>query len=322
MSAPHSPPSVPPALADWRRRGRRLEIFGLRIFVLDTGPPPEGPSRRPGATQAPPLLVLHGFPTFSRDFHRVLPTLSRRHRVILHDHPGFGLSSKPERWSYSLVDQAEVALEVWRRLGVTEGHLLAHDYGTSVATELLARRERGLCPLTLRSVTLCNGSVYLRLARLRPSQRLLRSPWAGPLFARLVSRRFFARRLRALVADPASLPDDEIAVLWAGVSRAEGVRRAPAVSSYLGDRLRFAQRWHPPLERLDLPAHVLWGRRDPVAVPAIAERLAAALPNPRLTWLDEVGHYPMLEAPEAFAQAVLKGLPDAQPGPAGRIEGC
>lgn len=77
------------------------------------------------------------------------------------------------------MDHAEVALGVWRELGISRGHLLAHDYGTSVATELLARRERRLSPVGLDSVALCNGSVHLRLAKLRLSQRLLRSRLTG-----------------------------------------------------------------------------------------------------------------------------------------------
>lgn len=308
---PHrAPESLPPALAAWRDGGRWLEVFGLRIYTRTAGP-----------ADGPPLLVLHGFPTHSYDFHKVLPELAERHRVVVHDHPGFGLSDKPERWSYSLVDQAEVALVVWRELGIRRGHLLAHDYGTSVATELLARRERRLSPVDFDSVTLCNGSVHLRLAKLKLSQRLLRNRVTGPRFARLVTRSFFDRRIRSLFAEPGSVPDAEMAALWAGVARAGGVLRAPAVSSYLGDRLRFEQRWVPPLERLDLPAHVVWGRHDPVAVPAIAERLAAEIPGARLTWLEEAGHYPMLETPAAFARAVL-GFLGSTEGPRGPEGAC
>ena len=58
-------------------------------------------------------------------------------------------------------------------------------------------------------------------------------------------------------------------------------------------------------ERLDLPVQVLWGDRDPVAVPAIAERLASGIPHATLEWLPGVGHYPMLEAPARWAGAVL-----------------
>jgi pimeloyl-ACP methyl ester carboxylesterase len=79
----------------------------------------------------------------------------------------------------------------------------------------------------------------------------------------------------------------------------------PAISSYLDERTRFRERWIGALRKLDLPAHVLWGRRDPVAIPAIAEALAETIPGARLTWLDELGHYPMLENPTRWAENVL-----------------
>lgn len=293
--------SFPELLDAWSEGVRYETLFGLRIAVRTVGP-----------VDAPYLLILHGFPTFSFDFRRVLPALARRFRVVLHDHPGFGLSDKPApaTYSYSLIDQAEVAAELWRRLDVKRGHLLAHDYGTSVATELLARRERGLLPLEIDSVTLSNGSIHLELARLTLAQRILRRPRMGLWFARLVGRRFFGRRIRAVLGRPDAISEAELDALWAGLTRAEGRRRMPALSSYLGDRTRFEARFIPPLTRLDRPAHLLWGRRDPVAVPAIAERLAQEIPGARLTWLEGLGHYPMLEEPELYSSRVTRFLAD------------
>src|SRR5262249_17419645 len=138
-----------------------------------------------------PLVVLHGFPSSSLDFRAALGRLSRGRRVVVHDHLGFGLSSKPERYSYSLIEQAEVAVELWRSLGITRAHVLAHDYGTSVATELVARHARGLLPFEPMSLTLCNGSVYIEMAHLTPSQRLLKNRLVAPIFARLASKPVF-----------------------------------------------------------------------------------------------------------------------------------
>lgn len=289
-------------LADWEHGGRVHEVFGHRVFAVE----------RAGIPDHVPLVVLHGFPTSSYDFRATLPTLAPRRRIVVHDHLGFGLSDKPERWSYSLLEQAEVAIALWRSLGITKAHVMAHDYGTSVATELVARRDRGLLPLEIASLTLCNGSVHLDLAHLTLAQRLLRSPSVGPAFARLASKRFFDAQMRRIVGDPASLSAEDLDAMWAGLVRANGRARMHRLSSYLDERVRFRDRWIEPLTRLDVPAHVLWGRRDPIAVPAIAERLAAQLPGARLTWLDELGHYPMVEAPARFAAAAnafLEPLP-------------
>lgn len=283
-----------PLLATWRDRGRAVDVFGRDLFVVELG----------DASRRPPLLILHGFPTSSFDFSHVADELARDRRVVLFDFPGFGLSAKPDDYSYSLLEQAESAIEVWRQLGHERGHLLAHDYGTSVATELLALRARRLLPIDLRSVTLCNGSVHIELARLTASQKILRNRVAGPIFARLSSHRFFAARMRALFADRARLPDDVLEAMWEALICRAGRERLGDISQYLRERVRFWHRWIGALRELDRPAHVLWGRADPIAVPAIAEQLAREIPDCQLSWLDRAGHYPMVEDPPGFAAAV------------------
>ncbi len=283
-------------LADWSSRGRMLDVFGHRVFTVVDG-------RADGDT----LLVLHGFPTSSADFRRALPFLAQGHRVVLHDHLGFGLPDKPPRYSYSLLEQAEVALAVWRQLGVDRGHVVAHDYGTSVATELLARRERGLLPVEVQSLTLCNGSVHLELARPALTQHVLRSR-LGPLLAHLAGPRLFRWQLRRILGDPGSASDGDLNPMWEAVAFSGGLARLPQIARYLDERMRFRERWIGPLTRFDRPAPVLWGRRDPIALPAVAQRLAAEIPGARLTWLPDLGHYPMVEAPPRWAEAVLRFL--------------
>jgi len=285
---------LPPMLEAWRHRGACADIFGHQVFYLDVGP-------RGGM----PLLLLHGFPTSSFDFHAVLDGLAADRRVIVHDHIGFGLSQKPKEYSYSLFEQADIALGLWRSLGITGGHLLAHDYGTSIATELAARQVRGLLPITIDSMTLSNGSVRLELAHLRPAQRLLRRPWLGPCFARLLTAGRVRRALCRLWADPSRVDRQELDALWWGIRYREGHLRAPQVIRYLEERVRFHHRWLDALGQLEIPVHILWGRRDPVAVPAIAERLRADARVASLTWIEDAGHYPMLETPVAWRRAAL-----------------
>lgn len=287
--------NLPAQVSDWQSQGTKKRIFGRDVFVFDSGGPHEET-----------LVILHGFPTSSFDFHRVMPHFTKRFRVVIHDHVGFGLSDKPRDYSYSLFEQAEVAMEIWRGSGIERAHLLAHDYGTSVATEVLARRERGSCPVDLQSVTLANGSVFIELAHLTPSQLALRNKTLGPVFARLSSKVVFQAQLRKIFGTPDAVSKDELDAAWALLVHADGKLVLPAISSYLDERTRFKQRWIGALAKLDIPAHVLWGRRDPVAVPAIAEALADTIPRVHLTWLDELGHYPMLEDPTRWAENVLK----------------
>ncbi len=314
MSAPIS--SRIERLEAWRRRGQMLDVAGNQIFVVDTGPRDSNsgdtPSGNPALRDQPPWLILHGFPTASYDFHRVIDHLSATRRVVVHDHLGFGFSAKPTDAAYSLFEQTDLALGVWRALGIEHGHVLAHDYGTSIATELAARVNRQVVPFGMDSLTLSNGSVLIDLARLRPAQRLLRSRLLGPLFARAMTGARAQRALSRLWFDPSRADAQDLEAMWQCIANAEGHKRMPTIIQYLDERRRFRGRWLEALHHLARPAHILWGRDDPVAVPAIAERLAAAMPAARLSWIEGSGHYPMLETPDVWAERALQFVEDLE----------
>ncbi len=285
----------------WHRDGRRLPLLDGEVFVRTEGDP----------DAQPPLLLLHGFPTSSHDFARAWGRLARHHPLVTLDFLGFGVSDKPATHGYSLFEQADVVVQVLARLGVRDVHIVAHDMGTSVACELLARRERGMLPgVRIRSLTLSNGSVLQGLAHLTPAQRLLRLPAVGDAFARLSSFEVFRRTMRSLAGDASLVDDDELRTAWALIERSDGRQRLPRLLGYVDERLRFEDRWIGALRRLDLPTLLLWGARDPVAIPAIAEELARLIRGSRLRRLPLVGHYPQLEDPGAFAGEILEFVGD------------
>jgi pimeloyl-ACP methyl ester carboxylesterase len=289
----------PPELQAWRSGGRDLTILGRRVFA-----------RADGSGDGDPVLYLHGFPTSSYDLAPAIPLLSKGRRVVCHDHLGFGLSEKPEDYSYSLLEQAEVALAVWKSFGVERGHVVAHDYGTSVATELCARAVRDVLPFKLLSVTFCNGSMMLELAKLRATQKLLRNRVTGPAFARLANRRMFVAQLKRIFAKPDAVSERELDLHWWLAEHGGGKKRLPQISSYLDERVRFRERWIGSLARLakaGVKVNVVWALKDPIAVAEIATRVAA-LAGTQVRWLEQLGHYPMLEDPTAWSAAVEAGL--------------
>ena len=279
----------------WCAGGEVATVLGRRIFFVDQGPRSEEA-----------ICLLHGFPSCSYDYHAVLGLLAARHRVIVHDHAGFGASDKNRSGAFSLRTQAALAAELWRSLGLQRCHLVAHDYGTSVATELLSLREEGELGIEIDSLTLSNGSIYLEMADLLLTQRLLRHPVTGPLMARLTSRRFFKARMRGLWADRSRVDDLDLEVLWRALTTAGGRLVLPKLSRYLDERVQFRARWVGALRRLDLATLILWGRQDPVAVLAIGQRLAREIPGAEAVWLEGTGHYPMLEAPRRWALPLLE----------------
>lgn len=283
------------ALEGWRSRGRVLRIGGREVFVVDEGA---------GET----LLLLHGFPTSSHDWARVWDGLGAGRRLVAFDLPGFGFSAKPADYSYSLFEQADAVEGVLVELGVERAAVFAHDMGTSILTELLARRRASLLHFAIDRVILMNGSVHAELARLTASQRLLKRRWLGPLYARLASAAAYRWQLRKILGRPRALSDAELDDQFSLIQLAGGQHRLPRIMGYYAERLRFRQRWIGALEALDIPALVLWGRRDPVAVPAIAEALAGETPDATLVWMEDLGHYPQLEDPARVVAEVTRFL--------------
>ncbi|WP_123574563.1 alpha/beta fold hydrolase, partial [Pseudomonas chlororaphis] len=92
------------------------------------------------AGQGEPLLLIHGFPTAAWDWHYLWQPLAQRYRVIACDMLAVGDSAKPRDHAYSLLEQADLQQALLEHLGVDGPvHLLANDYGDSVAQDMLAR---------------------------------------------------------------------------------------------------------------------------------------------------------------------------------------
>jgi pimeloyl-ACP methyl ester carboxylesterase len=108
--------------------------------------------------------------------------------------------------------------------------------------------------------------------------------------------------MRRIFARPPA--DAEIDGMWELLVRDDGAARLPALIRYTTERARHRRRWIGALERVDIPALVAWGRRDPVAVMAIADALAAEIPGAKRETWDDLGHYPQVEAPERVVETV------------------
>jgi pimeloyl-ACP methyl ester carboxylesterase len=274
-------------------------VLGHDVFVVDCAP-------TAGEGTGPPLLVLHGFPTSSHDWVRVLDALARQRRVVLIDFLGFGLSAKPDQ-RYSLFEQADLVEGVAREPGLGEVVLVSHDMGDSVAGEVLARSLDGTLPFDVTRRVLTNGSVYIGMAHLTDGQQLLLS-LPDERLAEGLGHDALVAALRGTFAPDSVVPDDDVHVAADLIVRAGGDRLLPRTIRYVEERHEHEGRWTGAIERHPAPLTIAWGDLDPVAVWPIAERLHEARPDATLVRLRGVGHYPMLEAPDVFAAAVEHAL--------------
>ena len=285
------------ALVDaWRSRGRHHELLGQTVFVVEV--PATGP------VAAPPLLVLHGFPTSSFDFHRVVDALATDRRVVLFDMLGYGLSAKPDR-PYRLVDQADLTQALVTELGIDRLGLLTHDIGNSVGGELLARQIEGSWPVEVTDRMVTNGTLYMDLVQLSDGQRLLEALPDARLDAGILTRESVLAGLVATFSPDHRVGDSELAAAWELISADDGEQLLARHVRYIDERRRNEMRFTPPVVDHPSPLTVVWGSDDPIAVVAMAGRLAGARPDTRVVRLDGVGHYPMVETPARFVAAIL-----------------
>jgi pimeloyl-ACP methyl ester carboxylesterase len=291
----------------WEAIGRHRDLCGHRVFTIDAPPI--------GAEAHEPLLVLHGFPTSSFDYTAVLDPLRHGRRVLLLDGLGYGLSSKPDL-HYTMALQADLVAAFVAELAVTRLALLTHDMGDTVGGELLARRAEGSWAVDITNRVVTNGSIYIEQAHLTNGQQFLLSlpdeklPPDAP-----VSAATLTRSLRETFSPVAPLASDDSAddILPATVEqimREDGHLVLPRLIRYIEERRSNEARFTGAIESDPSPLHIVWGVDDPIAVPSMVDTLRAARPDATVDLLEDVGHYPMVEAPDRFLAAVRAGLRD------------
>jgi len=287
---------------DWKSKGEFITVNDRKLFVIDTSSFFSSEDKIPTET----MVILHGYPTSSYDYYKVLPELSKHYRVIIHDHLGFGFSDKPLDYSYSLLDQADLALQLWQLLGVKKVHLLAHDYGTSVATEIIARNNNHELTIEIEKLTLCNGSMHIELSKLRTIQKLLKNKWLGKYVAKLTTYAIFSKNLRNVYFDKTKVSNNELKDMWMQLEYNEGRKVIHKLSQYINERYTYWNRWIGALKETNLQTNIVWAKNDPVAVPAIARLIATEISNNKLFWIENTGHFPMLENPDEWLNCILK----------------
>lgn len=290
--------------ASWRAAGHRLTFRDYAIFYQAGG----------SAAQGPDVLLIHGLPTASWDYHHIWPALDERAgRLLAPDMLGFGWSDKPTVHTYSIAEQADLHQELLRQKQIARVRIVAHDYGVTVAQELLARHyerlERGDRSLLIERVCLLNGGLFPETHRPLLVQRLMLSP-LGPAIAKRMTLGTFGRSF-GKVFGPATKPSAaELDEFWQLVSAGEGLRMAHKLFHYIPERRRHRTRWVSALQRGGVPLTLINGPEDPVSGMHMVTRYRELVPRPDVVLLPGIGHYPHVEAPAGVLAALARCLFD------------
>ena len=295
------PAEIP--LCVWRTRGHNFVFRGRNIRYWAAG-------------QGEPLLLIHGFPTASWDWNYLWQPLSRQYRVVACDMLGFGDSAKPRRHPYSLIEQADLQQALLEHLDIHQPvHVMAHDYGDSVAQELMARNaERRF---EMASCVFLNGGLFPEAHRPIRAQKLLLGR-AGWLTSRLFDRRCLDRDFSRIFGPNTRPSESELDDFWSLIAANRGHQILHRLIHYIPERLAQRERWVQAMQQGRVPMRFINGAADPISGHHMAERYRELIPAADVVSLSDIGHYPQTEAPaqvlrlyEAFRAAMVDFRPCA-----------
>jgi pimeloyl-ACP methyl ester carboxylesterase len=278
------------SLTQWHEQGRYFSFKGHDIFY-----------RTLGDQQKPALVLIHGFPTCSWDWEKISPSLAEHFYLITLDMLGFGFSDKPKQ-DYSISEQADIFDVLLNKLEVTRYHIVAHDYGDTVAQELLARHH-----LTgqILSVVLSNGGLFPETHHPVLVQKLLLSP-IGFVLTKLMGYEKFKKNFDHICAK--NLSEDELTGYWQMLEHKGGVSIMHKLIGYMRERKQNRDRWVGVLQTTKVPMLLIDGLLDPISGVHMVRRYEELVPNANVVRLEDTGHYPQVESPDAFANAALEFL--------------
>jgi pimeloyl-ACP methyl ester carboxylesterase len=267
---------------------------GLRMRWYERGPAGHG--------DAPTVLCLHGFPELAVSWRDQLAGLSDGYRVVAPDMRGYGGTDAPPRVrDYSIDRLVRDVVELIGALGVEKVHLVGHDWGAVIAWEVAQRHPEHL--LTLTAINCAPYQIVMR-ELLRPDQ--LRRSWYFFFFQLPFVPEWRMRSDPEIVAKALLLNAHNKEPFTC--ERLEPFLRQARERKMAGVNYYRAALRHRPRRRtkIRVPTRLIWGLRDPALGPWFAEasNYESWVERFDRVLLEDVGHFPPQEAPDAVNAAL------------------
>ena len=277
----------------------KAQVQGVQIFY-----------REAGSVDAPTILLLHGFPSSSREFDTLIPLLAVHYHVIAPDYPGFGLSDSPatSAYVYTFDHLAQTMSAFLDQLNIARCTMYLHDYGAPIGFRMIMAR-----PERLQRLIVQNGNIYQ--AGLGPKWAKIAEYWADPkahpeVLDGFLSYEATRERHVAGTAHPDSYNPDTWNDEYASLSR-PGQRDLQGALLYdYQTNVAAYPAWQGWLRKRRPSTLIVWGALDPSFVAAGAEAFRQDLPSASICLL-EAGHFALDEQTDQIAQLILQFLAES-----------
>ena len=272
----------------------RATVDGVGVFYREAGP-----------KGAPTIVLLHGFPSSSREFDTLIPLLATRYHLIAPDFPGFGQSDAPAPswYDYTFEHLAQTTNGLLEQLKLDKYTLYLHDYGGPVGFRIvLAHPER------VRALIIQNANAYREGLGIKWST--IANYWADPKAHPEVVEAFMSpaateQRHTAGTSHPERYNPDTWTDESAHLSRpGQGAIQAALLYDYRTNVALYPQ-WQAWLREHKPPTLVVWGKNDPSFIAAGGTAFGRDLPNAEIHLLD-AGHFVLDEQNDEVADFILR----------------
>ncbi|EOZ92863.1 putative Hydrolase or acyltransferase (alpha/beta hydrolase superfamily) [Indibacter alkaliphilus LW1] len=252
------------------------------------------------------ILFVHGTPSWSFDFRKVIKGLQQENRCMAIDHIGFGLSDKPKDYDYSTQNHSHTLEQFILKKDLQNITLVLHDFGGPIGMAFALKypeRVKGLIIMNSWLWSSKGEPEYEKFAK------ILRSPLLPFLYRRL---NFSPRFILPKSFGPKNKPESKILKHYRkSFSKASERNGALAFAkSLLNDQDWFESMWQQKEKLQDIPVLFIWGMADPIITPTNLKKFQEGFPDADVYQLEASGHFPQEEEPEKVVKAIQRFLKD------------
>jgi pimeloyl-ACP methyl ester carboxylesterase len=269
-----------------------------------------------GPEDAPPLILLHGFPESHRTWRHVAADLARDYRVIVPDQRGFGGSDKPQGVEKYRVDETVADIfALADAFGLGRFTLVGHDWGGAISWTATLRHAERLDRLVI--VNAPHPLIFQRSVIEEPAQRAasqyiraFRNPMMEKGIDAMGLDTFFAKSFGSH-ADLAAIPDEERRA-YLGDWGQEGAltamlnwyRASDLVVPTMDEDAGLPPWTRAPFPAIEVPTLVIWGMKDLALLPMQLDGLDDLVKDLRVVRVEEAGHFIPWERPAPVVAAI------------------